>query len=269
MKRLYTTIVVSCLCICTYGILPKSSYALPAYSTNKHEQIIEYERYTVSYNKEYRIPNWVAWELEKAHTIGPGDREKSSFKEDMSVNSPTTKEYYREYQKTAQVTYDRGHMCPAADNKWSQNVMDESHYTTNICPQTGVLNRGSWENLEELCRKNWCKKYDKIYIVCGPIIKASSDNKIGPNGDIYVPEEFFKAVLRVKLNKRCYVIGAEAIGYIFKQDGSVKLCPVDYIENRTGLNLFHKLPPYVQDRTEADFNRDKWDRCESVSKTKR
>ena len=44
-----------------HAILPKSSYALPAYSKNKHEQIIEYERYTVSYNMKYRIPNWVAW----------------------------------------------------------------------------------------------------------------------------------------------------------------------------------------------------------------
>jgi endonuclease G len=269
MKRIIFLSAAIALALVSRAQVSPSALELPAYSPPQiNEKIIWHKRYTVSFNKKYRIPNWVAWELEKAHTIGPGDREKSSFKEDMSVNSPTTKEYYREYQKTAQVTYDRGHMCPAADNKWSQNVMDESHYTTNICPQTGVLNRGSWENLEELCRKNWCKKYDKIYIVCGPIIKGSS-KKIGPNQDIYVPEEFFKAVLRVKLNKRGYVIGADAIGYIFKQDGSVKLCPVDYIENRTGLNLFHKLPHYVQDKAEADFNRNKWDRCESVGKTKR
>ncbi len=268
MKKITTLLVTLIYSYSIYAILPKSSYILPAYSTNKHEQIIEYERYTVSYNTKYRIPNWVAWELEKEHTIGPGNREKSSFKEDMSVNSPTTKEYYKEYQ-TPPITYDRGHMCPAADNKWNQNVMDESHYTTNVCPQTGVLNRGSWENLEEICRKNWCKRYDKIYIVCGPIIKTSSKNYIGPNDDIYVPEKFFKAVLRVNLDKRGYVIGAEAIGFIFDQDGNVRLCPVDYIENLTNLNLFHKLPHYVQDKAEADFNRNKWNRCESVSKTKR
>lgn len=262
MKRLYTTIVVFCLCICTYAILPKSSYALPAYSTNEHEQIIEYERYTVSYNKKYRIPNWVAWELTYDQTLGPSKGDLPFLKDESVDNCPSPTEYTKS-------GYSRGHMCPKADNKWDDKAYKESFYMTNVCPQKHEeLNNSTWKVLEDRCRI-WCKDYDKIYIVCGPIIKASSDNKIGPNGDIYVPEEFFKAVLRVKLNKRGYVIGAEAIGYIFKQDGSVKLCPVDYIENRTGLNLFHKLPHYVQDKAEADFNRNKWDRCESVSKTKR
>ena len=75
MKRILTSLVVLSLCICIYGIVPKKSYALPAYSTNKHEQIVEYERYTVSYNIKYRIPNWVAWELIEEHTKGPGDRD--------------------------------------------------------------------------------------------------------------------------------------------------------------------------------------------------
>ncbi|MBR5147642.1 MAG: DNA/RNA non-specific endonuclease [Bacteroidaceae bacterium] len=261
MKK-YTTLLFIFLYSCSiYAILPKSSYALPAYSTNKHEQIIEYERYTVSYNTKCRIPNWVAWELTYDQTLGPSKGDLT-FEKDKSIeNCPSPAEYTNS-------GYSRGHMCPKADNKWNDKAYKESFYMTNVCPQNHEdLNNRTWKALEELCRKNWCKKYDKIYIVCGPIIKGSS-KKIGPNQDIYVPEEFFKAVLRVKFNKRG-VIGAEAIGYIFKQDGSVRLCPVDYIENRTGLNLFHKLPNYVQDRAEADFNRDKWDRCESVSKTKR
>ena len=264
MKRFYTTIVAFCLCMCIYSIVPKKSYALPAYSnsTSKHEQIIEYERYTVSYNKKHRIPNWVAWELTYNQTMGPSKGNLLFLKDESVDNCPSPTEYTNS-------GYSRGHMCPKADNKWDDKAYKESFYMTNVCPQKyEELNNSTWKVLEDRCRI-WCKDYDKIYIVCGPIIKASSDNKIGPNGDIYVPEEFFKAVLRVKLNKRGYVIGAEAIGYIFKQDGSVKLCPVDYIENRTGLNLFHKLPHYVQDKAEADFNRNKWDRCESVSKTKR
>lgn len=69
MKKITTLLVTLIYSYSIYAILPKSSYALPAYSTNKHDQIIEYERYTVSYNTKYRIPNWVAWELEKEHTF--------------------------------------------------------------------------------------------------------------------------------------------------------------------------------------------------------
>lgn len=261
MKRFYTTIVAFCLCMCIYSIVPKKSYALPAYSnsTSKHEQIIEYERYTVSYNMKYRIPNWVAWELIEEHTKGPGDRLNSSFKEDVNVGSPTTKEYYGEHQEP-KGKYHRGHMCPSADNKWDQKIMNESFYTTNICPQTVELNDKAWGALEDICRK-WSTKYDKIYIVCGPIIKDYSKSKvfIGPNKDIYVPDEFFKAILRVKLNKRGGVIGAESIGFIFTQEGYMRLCSVNYIENLTKFNLFHNLPSYIQEKTEVGYNKNKWD----------
>ena len=29
---------------------------------------------------------------------------------------------------------DRGHMCPAGDNRWHWKAMQESFYMTNICP---------------------------------------------------------------------------------------------------------------------------------------
>ena len=43
---------------------------------------------------------------------------------------------------------------------------------TNICPQNGNLNQHDWKYLEEACRE-WAKKYDKIYIVAGPIFYSN------------------------------------------------------------------------------------------------
>ena len=64
---------------------------------------------------------------------------------------------------------DRGHMCPAGDNRWHWKAMQESFYMTNICPQNHNLNRGDWKELEDACRL-WTKKEGKLYIVCGPVL---------------------------------------------------------------------------------------------------
>ena len=60
-------------------------------------------------------------------------------------------------------------MCPAGDNKWSQQAMRESFLLTNICPQAPSLNRGDWNEMEIQCRK-WAETYGDIYIVAGPIL---------------------------------------------------------------------------------------------------
>ena len=60
--------------------------------------------------------------------------------------------------------YDRGHMCPAGDNKWGFKPMKESFLLTNICPQDHNLNCGDWNELEITCRE-WADKYGDINII--------------------------------------------------------------------------------------------------------
>lgn len=90
------------------------------------EQILNRYAYVVSYNSDYRIPNWVMWRLTANHTDGPYKRDGIKFTEDTDVsNSPTT----YDYQRTG---YDRGHMCPSADNRWSQTAQEQCFLMTNI-----------------------------------------------------------------------------------------------------------------------------------------
>ena len=68
--------------------------------------------------------------------------------------------------------YDKGHLAPAADMKYSTTTMKESFYFSNMSPQKPEFNRGIWKELEEQVR-NWAQIYDTVYIVTGPIL---SDN---------------------------------------------------------------------------------------------
>ena len=83
-------------------------------------------------------------------------------------------------------------MAPAADMKWSPDVMKESFYFSNMCPQHPQLNRRGWKNLEEKIR-DWAVADSAIIIICGPIIDKPSKT-IGKN-KVAVPERFFKVIL--------------------------------------------------------------------------
>lgn len=224
---------------------------LPAPLKRIPEQILHRKGYTVSYNKDLKIPNWVAWELTPEKLV---ERESRSDKflpdpdlpEDEAV---TTNDY-----KGAGL--DRGHLCPAGDNRWNWKAMQESFYMTNICPQDHNLNRGDWKELEEACRL-WAQREGKIYIVCGPILYNQKHRTIGKQHRITVPEAFFKVVLCMNSKS------PKAIGFIYKNaSGNHPLDSyvnsVDEVERITGIDFFPSLPNEVEEKVEATYDLRLW-----------
>lgn len=218
---------------------------LPAYSNKFSLQVIYHSAYTTSYDKKHKIPNWVAWKL-----LGSNVENKKVSREDYNSFSPDPNVFdgpdANNYKYSG---YDRGHMCPAADNAWDLNIYKESFYMTNICPQTPELNQKSWDRLENRCR-NWAKKHKEIYIVCGPIIPKRVTRRIG---DITIPRDFFKAIMRIE--KGNY----HMIGYLFNQNGKWKILSIDDIERITELDLFHNIPDHIEAKVEAIVDTSKWE----------
>ena len=212
-------------------------------STRKREEIILHRTaFTISYNNDYKTPNWVAWELTRAETEGTEGR-KNKFEPDPDLPEPRAE--HSDYTPSG---YDRGHMAPAADMKWNKKAMEESFYMSNICPQNRKLNRDDWGDLEEKCR-NWAEKYGKAYIVCGPIYDSKSPKRIGKH-KIAVPERFFKAILIYEGKTPI------AMGFLFEnkahhQNLKNYLVSVDKIEEETGLDFFSKLPDTIESRIES------------------
>ncbi len=225
---------------------------IPAYLTDRDEEIVSHEGFTLSYNKKRLVPNWVAWVLTKERTRGT-EKRANDFQPDFSIKKGPIA-YDSDYRGSG---YDRGHMCPSADCKHSREAMTQCFLLSNMCPQTHKLNAGDWEELETLCRK-WAVAYDSIYIVCGPVIEKGVEYKtIGENG-VTVPEQFYKVVLR-RTGER----SAEAIGFIMNNDDSDRpvasyAVTVDSVEKRTGINFFSKLPRDVERRAEASANPKLW-----------
>ncbi len=203
----------------------------------------------MSYNKDTRLPNWVAWHLTAEHTNGAAKRPSRAFHEDEEVPAPRAED--RDYYNSG---YDRGHMCPAADNKWSCDAMLESFLFTNMCPQNHSLNVGDWNEMENQCRR-WAQQYGDIYIVCGPVLYKGKHKTIGRN-KVVVPEAFFKVVL-------CLAGTPKAIGFIYKNVAGDRpkgdyVNTVDEVERITGFDFFHDLPDDVEAAVEASCSLSDW-----------
>ena len=222
---------------------------LPQLTTNNSEQIIEHFAYTVSYNPMWKIPNWVAYSLTKEETSGPYEREKSFYPDPKVKGQPVV---IYDYTHSG---YDRGHMAPAADMKWSEQAMRESFYMTNVCPQNQNLNRGDWNDLEELAR-DWANKYGEVYIVCGPLV-AEQFETIGKNNKIAIPKAFYKVFLRKKGDSW------STIGFVMpNQSGNRPLMTymlsVDEVEEMSGIDFFYNLPDCIEEQIEQDYHISDW-----------
>ena len=80
---------------------------IPAKLKNVSEQILQRKGYTVSYNKDLKIPNWVAWELTPEKLVERESRTDKFLPDpDLPEHEAVTTDDYKG------AGMDRGHICP-------------------------------------------------------------------------------------------------------------------------------------------------------------
>ena len=214
---------------------------------------IDYEAMTVYFNPKYHIPNCVAYELtatEIAQTDAPDAQKRNNytFNADPKVSGcPEWWEYKESY-------YDRGHMAPVMDMRWSAKTMEQCFYMTNICPQDHDLNNGEWRKMEEAIH-SWARTYKQLYIMTGPVLPKNNIEMTGKNGDIAVPQQFFKVVYAPQQNM--------AIAFLFDNENATTSwrkhsTTIDEVERLTGIDFFSSLPDTTEDAVEAQNRFSKW-----------
>ena len=212
------------------------------------QQIVAYPGFTVNFNAEHHVPNYVVWELTADECKGSEPRLKNFFEDKNVEGCPTL----YDYRKSG---YTRGHMAPAADMKWSAEAMRASNYLTNICPQAASMNSGAWSTLEENCRA-WAMRDSAIVIIAGPVLTDRMPLHIGKNR-VAVPERFFKVVLAP------YVNPPRGIGFVMpnsKVRGGVHThaMSIDEVEEITGMDFFSALPDDIETAVEKENSYPKW-----------
>lgn len=210
----------------------------------------DYTGFFVSFNPVHHVPNYVAWELTADEANGNCPR-NNAFRPDPEVEGCPTLDDYRGSG------FDRGHMAPAADMKWSEQAMLDCHFLTNMCPQDHSLNGGKWNSLEQMCR-TWAQRDSAIIIITGPVLADELPRAIGSTR-VSVPERFFKIVFAPYANP------PRAIGFVMPNspvDDQMEALAVsvDQIEEITGYDFFSELPDELENQVEATAIYKNWTR---------
>lgn len=215
---------------------------------NTDSRLISYPGFNVSFNRTHHQPNYSAWILTRQHADGPNSR-SNKFATDFSIDGCATLDDYRNSG------YDRGHMAPAGDMKWSSDAMQSSFLLTNISPQAKRLNQGAWKKLEEKTRQ-WAQRDSVLIIVCGPILTDRITKTIG-DSHVSVPARYFKAILAP------YTDPPRAIAFIMNNGyivGGIQAAAVsvDQAEAITGFDFFSALPDSIENKIESQYSFSQW-----------
>lgn len=213
------------------------------------DQVVKHLGFTLAYDEETEQAEWVMYRLTDKQLYQGKVRRTDNFREDPLVTSGSAN--LEDYTRSG---YDRGHLAPAADFKWSDSAMSSTFYFSNMSPQLPGFNRGIWKELEEKTRDQAMQDHE-IYVVTGPIFKNVTST-IGPN-EVVIPTHYFKVILDI------YPPEYKAIGFILEHEKTQKplrhfAVTVDSVERFTGIDLFSALPDSVETPLEADFNMLKW-----------
>ncbi len=215
-------------------------------------QLVVHCAMMLSYNEKHEQPDWVA------HIVTPDVSEgnltrTNDFREDSLVKTGSaTKDDYWDSG------YDRGHIAPSADFRWSAQAISESYFYSNMSPQRPEFNRERWAELENWIREAVLGANEQIIVIAGPVLRDGLPQLTqGPN-KVSIPEYCYKVVLDIEGPNQ------KAIGFVLPN----KSCPypvisyavsVDSIERLTGLKFFGNLSPELQVKLKKMADPTKWE----------
>lgn len=226
--------------------------ALPALSTN--ETIVHHALFSLVYSEMHEQAKWVA------HVIAPEVRtglagRSNDFRPDSLVKSGTCtdRDYFlRDTLENGSIKYDgfgfdRGHLAPSADFRWSTNALSESFYYSNMSPQRAEFNRDSWAKLEDRFRSYVERNQSALFVITGPVLRDGLPRIERAVSKPSIPAYFYKILYDEKQaymsaflmpNKRCdFAFDSYAVS-------------VDSLEQLTGIDFFPSLPDSLESRLE-------------------
>ncbi|QVL57993.1 MAG: DNA/RNA non-specific endonuclease [Simkaniaceae bacterium] len=159
--------------------------------------VFEREGYTLAYDTRGKIPFWTHEHLTEESLVKNTERSGMSFREDPDLyvlHRSTLSDYHKS-------GFDRGHIVPAGDERFSKEALLETFYLSNICPQHPQFNRGLWNKLENHLR-TLVKTHGPLEVVTGPLFLSYEEKgkkfvtyQVIGDSEVAVPTHFFKVVL--------------------------------------------------------------------------
>lgn len=227
-----------------------------------NQKVIDHLAYSLSYNETHEQANWVMHIILPAISNGNATR-SNDFREDPLVTTGTSLEqdyFLKEKQPDGKYKYngfgyDRGHLAPSADFRWSEQALSESYFYSNMSPQIGDFNRLKWAELENWMRDYVTKNNTSLAIVTAPILSDNLQKIERGINKVSIPKYFVKVALDVENNR--------GIGFILphqeiEQPLEYYAVSIDSIERAIGYDLFSNLNDSLENDIEAKTPYAEW-----------
>lgn len=209
------------------------------------ENLISHKALFLVYDEHHEQAKWVLHKISTNILDGKVSR-TNDFRIDPLVKSGSAeeKDYFLKTKKENGkfnydgFGYDRGHLAPSADFRWSKKALSESYYYSNMSPQLPTFNRERWAELESLIRGYVYENKSDLIVYTGPILNLNLKKVPRSVNGVSIPEQFFKVVIDFKAKK--------AIAYLMPQEKSnypieYYATTIDEIETITGIDFLHQL----------------------------
>jgi endonuclease G len=233
-------------------------------ATPEKERIITHSAMVLSYNEQHEQANWVM------HVITSDIFDKrysrsNDFREDPKVLTGSAEEidyFVKTLNEDSTYTYDgygydRGHLAPSADFRWSQKALSESYYYSNMSPQRPEFNREAWGELESKIRGYLYSNPGKLFVVTGPVLTDDLPYIERSLNKVSIPAYYFKVVLDYSGELK------RGIGFIMpnqeiKDPLETYAVTIDSVEALTGYDFFSLLPHSEAQAVESSFSVIPW-----------
>lgn len=220
------------------------------------EEVVMHSCMALVYDEPHEQAKWVA------HIVLPDIVEgritrSNDFRPDPAVKTGSTDEidFFTKVTKPDGTIeydgfgYDRGHLAPSADFRWSLKALSESYLYSNMSPQLPDFNRELWSDLEAKVRGYIFRNPGaRLFVVTGPILDANPPRIERSPKKVAIPKAFFKVMLDLEHQK--------AIGFIVPHEVSDAplqkfAMPIDEVEQQTGIDFFAKLEDGLEAKVES------------------
>ncbi len=227
------------------------------------DELVRHSAFSLAYAEKYEQARWVAHIILPDVIQGTVTR-TNDFRTDDKVKNGSAVEadYFLKKMKADSsweydgFGYDRGHLAPSADFRWSSVALSESYYYSNMSPQLPDFNRGKWGDLEDAIRGYiYNNNGTELYVFTGPVLKEGLAVIEKGVNKVTIPQQYFKVV--ADLNKKKAIAFLMPNAVISKPLASFATS-IDNIEALTGLNFFNKLPEALQQTLEQQANATDW-----------
>ncbi len=234
---------------------------IPEISFN--EEIIYHSAMCLVYKEQYEQAKWVA-HIILPDIINGTESRSNNFRADTLIKTGSTNDadfFLKTKQFNGKYTYDgygydRGHLAPSADFKWSKKALSESYYYSNMSPQAPDFNRGKWADLEGMFREYVVNHPNvQLYMVTGPVLYDTLPKVERSPNKVTIPEFYYKVGLDLTNNK--------AIGFIMPNKKieypiSSYAVSISDVEKVTGINFYYQLNDSLEVYLENQKNVTDW-----------